>query len=733
MIGGGIAGISAGIAAARAGKKVCLVEREYMLGRLATLGLVAIYLPLCDGNGNQMISGISEELLKQSVAYGSGEIPECWTPAGDRTARKEKRYRTQFEPASFAYALDQYIHELGIDIMFGTLFSNVIMQEDEIKYLVLENKEGRFALQADMVIDATGDADVCYLAGENTELYTENRKTGWYYSISESEGYRLNILNEDLRKPIGPDSKGYGGIYCHEISEFVLESRKMIFEHRKMKNEGSTVAQIPAIPQLRMARRLKGIFQLDEKDERVYFSDSIGMFGDWRKCGPVYYLPFSALYGKAIVKCVGGKENIVSITVCMTRLRTDIKDLSKVDRDTLEKTDSVNGVQISGNYIQIILGPGKVNKVYKEILFLTGLQETSYDAEALKAEYKEKNATPFKLLLKKVASIFIPILPAIIACGLVMGVNNIVMKINPGYAASSVGQIMAAIGNAAFSVLPVFVGVTTSKVFGGSLFLGGTLASLMTLPALSGITLFGSPLTPGRGGIISVLLVVIFASWLEKKLHDIIPDIFDTFLTPLLTILIAGFVALFLLQPAGAVLSDIITQAVKLALEKGGMLAGAVFSILWLPLVMTGLHHSIIPLHAELIKTVGYTPLLPIFAMVGPGQIGAVIYVYTKTKSQRLKKVILSGIPVQIMGIGEPLIYGVTLPLLKPFIAACLSAGVGGALSVKFSLHSVGMGLSGFPLTLMLNKPAVYICIMLLVSVISFFLTKILGIDDVDY
>jgi len=297
VIGGGIAGISAGIAAARAGKKVCLIEREYMLGGLATLGLVTIYLPLCDGDGNQMISGIGEELLKRSVSFGSGKIPECWTATGDQMERKEKRYRTQFDPASFAYALDLYIHELDIDIMFGTLFSNVIMQEDEIRYLILENKEGRFALQADMVIDATGDADVCYLAGENTEMYTENRKAGWYYSVSERDGYQLNILQEDIYKPIEPNSKGYSGIYCHEISEFVLESRKMIFEHSESQNDGSAVAQIASIPQQRMTRRLKGKTELDETDERVYFQDSIGMFGDWRICGRVYYLPFSALYG----------------------------------------------------------------------------------------------------------------------------------------------------------------------------------------------------------------------------------------------------------------------------------------------------------------------------------------------------------------------------------------------------------------------------------------------------
>lgn len=434
---------------------------------------------------------------------------------------------------------------------------------------------------------------------------------------------------------------------------------------------------------------------------------------------------------QTIITLVGGKQNIISIASCMTRFRVDVADTSMVNVVEIKKLDPTQGCVISDNQVQTILGPGKAAKVCEEASTILGKEFTLLDGEALKKELKQKNQTPFKTVLKKISSVFIPILPAIIACGLVMGLNNIFMKVSPDYAATSFGLLVGAMGNAAYAVLPIFVGISTAKTFGGSPYLGGTLASLMTLPALAQITLFERTLVPGRGGIIAVLFVVIFSCWIEKKLHKVVPDAFDIFITPLLTIIIAGFAAILVLQPFGGMISDMLTNGVKFSLDKGGAATGSLLGIMWLPSVMTGLHHSITPLHAELLESIGNTPLLPIFAMVGPGQIGAVLYVYSKTKSANLKRVILSGIPVQIMGIGEPLIYGVTLPLLKPFIAACLSAGIGGALCVMLHLHSVGMGVSGLPLAMMLNEPFIYIGIMILVGICSFIITKILGFEDV--
>ena len=154
-------------------------------------------------------------------------------------------------------------------------------------------------------------------------------------------------------------------------------------------------------------------------------------------------------------------------------------------------------------------------------------------------------------------------------------------------------------------------------------------------------------------------------------------------------------------------------------------------SAVWLPLVATGLHHGVTPIKAELQNTIGNVPIQVMCAFVGPGQVGAVLAVYLKTRNTRLKKVILSGIPVQLLGIGEPLIYGVTLPLVKPFICACLCAGVGGGIAAMLGLTSFGYGLSGLLLTLSLNKPLLYLGIYLLVIVLSFVVTYFVGFDDI--
>jgi PTS system sucrose-specific IIC component len=434
---------------------------------------------------------------------------------------------------------------------------------------------------------------------------------------------------------------------------------------------------------------------------------------------------------KKIIKNLGGDENITGMTHCVTRLRVDVQNIESVDESELKVIPEVGAVVLDGNNVQIMLGPGTVSRVYEEAMEMVDLDsEEKEDAQQLKEAYAKKNATPGKLFIKKISSIFIPILPAIIACGLVKGINNILANVIQSYATTSTSLLLTAIGNATFTALSIFVGISAAKVFKGSPYLGGALASLMSLPELANIHLFGQALVPGRGGIISVLLIVIISCSAEKKLHKVMPNALDTFLTPLVIILVGGALALIVIQPIGGLLSDGIVKFVNFALDKGGIFGGFVFGVAWLPLVMTGLHHSILPVHAQLIEKIGYTPLMPIFAMVGPGQLGAVLCVYLKTKNKRLRSIIIGGTPIQLMGIGEPLLYGVTLPLVKPFIAACISAGVGGALCVIFSIHSMGMGLSGLPLALMLNSPIKYILIMLVTIGVSFILTNVLGFDD---
>lgn len=364
VIGGGVAGVSAALASARQGMKVCLVEKEYMLGGLATAGIIAIYLPLCDGKGQQLISGISEELLKESIKYGSGKIPDCWCKNGDLQARTQNRYKLRFDPPAFAYALDRIIVENDIDLMLGTSFSKIVAEKNEIIYCIFENRENRFALQAKMYIDATGDAMVAYEAGETTTEYKKNRLAGWYYSY-DGEEYKLNIVQESLKIPEEQVARLYGGIENCDVTEFCLESRKMAVEHAMSSEKKRIITQIASIPQLRMTRRLKGKLELSEADDHKPFNDSVGYFGDWRKAGPVFGLPYSALVGNTnnlIIagRCISAEESagdiVRAIPVCALsgevagtasalKIKHHMKEIQQVDiselREVLKENNNI--------------------------------------------------------------------------------------------------------------------------------------------------------------------------------------------------------------------------------------------------------------------------------------------------------------------------------------------------------------------------------------------------------
>lgn len=432
-----------------------------------------------------------------------------------------------------------------------------------------------------------------------------------------------------------------------------------------------------------------------------------------------------------ILKCVGGTENISSIAYCMTRLRITVVDPEKTDKEGIKKIEGVLGLNEQLGQLQIILGPGRVTKVGNELGKITGIQVGEVDeAKLRKQEINAKNSTPFKNLLKKISNIFISLIPAFIACGLVMGINNVVIKFNPGFATTTVGGILTVIGGSVFFGLSLFVGMNAAKEFGGSPALGGTMAAILTIPALEKVTIGGLALVPGRGGVIAVLLVVAFSSWIERQVRKIIPDVLDTFLTPLITVLISGFVALLVLQPAGGMISESIGTAVKAVIKGGGPITGFILAGSFLPLVMTGLHQGLTPIHADLLKTTGQNLLLPILAMAGAGQVGAAIAVYFKSKNKRLKKIILSALPVGMLGIGEPLIYGVTLPLGKPFLGACIGGAFGGAFIATMKVASISMGISGLALTAIVKQPLFYLIGVLIAYVAGFIATSVLGFED---
>ena len=312
VCGGGFAGISAALAAAREGKKVILFEKEYMLGGLGTAGLVTIYLPLCDGFGRQVSFGIAEELLKLSITYGA----ECDYPAnwldniGTRTA-KDQRYAVQYNAQVFAILAEKHLLEAGVDILYGSYVVNVTTEKDRITQLHVVNKSGCTAYSVSSVVDATGDCDIAHFAGVPTKTYAPgNNLAAWYYATGK-KGYDLQMIGvvevpEEERsgkEEALPESRRFTGLDGKEISEMVCLSHNTTLQHWLRKREtdkDAVISTIATIPQLRMTRKIVGEYELADTELHTRFEDSIGMVSNWKQRGPVYEVPFRTLYNKAI-------------------------------------------------------------------------------------------------------------------------------------------------------------------------------------------------------------------------------------------------------------------------------------------------------------------------------------------------------------------------------------------------------------------------------------------------
>ena len=435
-----------------------------------------------------------------------------------------------------------------------------------------------------------------------------------------------------------------------------------------------------------------------------------------------------------IMDLVAGKDNVSTVAHCMTRLRLTLKDESKADIEGIKKIEGVMGCVNQEGQLQVILGPGKVNKVCSEFEQLTGLKvgEVSEvgDGKDLKDSINKKNQTPFKKLLKNISNIFIPLIPGFIACGLLMSINNGFTKFLPGWEGGQLAILLGVMGSAVFSILNYIVGYNASKEFGGNPIIGAVLAYIVTAPALADVAIFGSNIVLGRGGVLSILAISALASYLEKKVRKIVPEVLDLFVTPLIVVILSTIVALSVIQPVGGFVADGIANMAVIGIEKGGPVVGFILAGLFLPLVMTGVHHGLTPIHAQLIESVGYTVLLPILAMAGAGQVGASFAIYMKTKNKRLKKTVASALIPGILGVGEPLIYGVTLPLGKPFIGACIGGGIGGAVMALFKVGAVGMGVSGVLLAPLTTNALMYLVSVACAYIGGFIATTIIGFED---
>ncbi|MEV3856001.1 PTS transporter subunit EIIC [Streptomyces sp. NPDC050095] len=419
----------------------------------------------------------------------------------------------------------------------------------------------------------------------------------------------------------------------------------------------------------------------------------------------------------SILPLVGGAANVTSVVHCMTRLRLGLRDRSLVQDEALKALPDVMGVVEDETY-QIVLGPGKVARVTPEFEKLvaegrpaaaahtttahaTTADELAAQGAELRAAQKAKNATPFKLFLRRIANIFVPLIPALIGCGIIAGINGLL--VNLGWL-TSVTPALAAMASGFMALIAVFVGLNTAKEFGGTPILGGAVAAIIVFPGVANITAFGQKLSPGQGGVLGALGAAVLAVYVEKWCRKWVPEAIDVLVTPTLTVLISGLVTIFGLMYVAGEVSTGIGTAANWLLDNTGAFAGLVLGGLFLPLVMLGLHQALIPIHTTLIEQQGYTVLLPILAMAGAGQVGCAIAVFKRLKhNASIRKTIKSALPAGFLGVGEPLIYGVSLPLGRPFITACVGGAAGGAFIGFFSMlgdkvGSTAIGPSGWAL-----------------------------------
>ncbi|MEJ5114806.1 PTS transporter subunit EIIC [Erwinia billingiae] len=439
-----------------------------------------------------------------------------------------------------------------------------------------------------------------------------------------------------------------------------------------------------------------------------------------------------------LLQGIGGEENITRLENCMTRVRIEVNDDARLDLTRLRQLDGVKGYVKQGSQHQFIVGPGAAAKVVEAMRSLMASAPSQpLSIDRTRAQVKQKYKAPMSDALRQLANVFIPLIPAFIASGLITGIINIVKRPDiVGDFATHYPNLLglaAIFGSTIFTIMNILVGVNTARVFGGSIALGGVMAGILSSPALAQISLFGENLQPGRGGVIAVLLVVVLMCWIEKKLRQWLPEALELILNPLLTTLITATLAIVALQPLGGIMSDAIAHGATLAIDRGGILVGALLAGTFLPLVLTGLHQGMVPIHVELVQAHGDNALLPILAMAGVGQVGASLAVLLKTRNARLKKLVKGALPVGILGIGEPLIFGVTLPLGRPFIAACLGGAVGGAVIGYAKVATViTFGISGLPLalTIISGKVMLYLAGWLAAVVCGFLFAWFMGFND---
>ncbi|CAH1568112.1 sucrose-specific PTS transporter subunit IIBC [Vibrio owensii] len=462
---------------------------------------------------------------------------------------------------------------------------------------------------------------------------------------------------------------------------------------------------------------------------------------------------------KQLLEHLGGKENIQALAHCATRLRLALKDEEKVNEEAIGNLDGVKGqFKVAGQY-QIIFGSGIVNQVYTEMAKQTGLAEMSTNDVASAGADKQNL---IQRAVKGLSDIFVPIIPAIVAGGLLMGLFNVltaqglfiegksIIDAYPGL--TDLANMINTFANAPFVYLPVLLAFSASKKFGGNPFLGAALGMLMVHPDLLNGWGFGSASVSGtvptwnimgleiqkvgyQGSVLPVLVSAFILAKVELGLRKVIPSVLDNLLTPMLAIFITGFVTFTLVGPFTRDLGFMLGDGLNWLYDSAGFVGGALFGFIYAPFVITGMHHSFIAIETQLladIATTGGTFIFPIAAMSNVAQGAAALAVGFTTKDTKMKGIAVPSGVTGLLGITEPAMFGVNLKLRYPFIAAIIGSAVASAFITLFNVKAQALGAAGLPgiISIAPDKIGYYIVGMVIAFATAFVLTVVLGMRD---
>lgn len=442
-----------------------------------------------------------------------------------------------------------------------------------------------------------------------------------------------------------------------------------------------------------------------------------------------------------VLECVGGGENLVSAAHCATRLRMVIADNGKCSKEKLEQIDGVKGVFEASGQLQVIFGTGVVNKVFEEFAPLAGIDVASTKEDVKKAAASKQNW--FFRAIKSLGDIFVPIIPAIVASGLLMGLLEGLCNVYPAMAQSSTYTIIHLFSNAAFVFLPILIAISAAKTFGGNIFLGAVIGmimihtDLMNAWSVAGATdiptasvwfgLYDIKLVGYQGHVIPVVIAVWLMSAIEKKLHKIVPEIIDLFVTPLVTVLVTGYVTLTIIGPVFVVVENGVLDGAKwlitLPFGIGAAIAGAAYA----PTVVAGVHHMYNALEAGLLSAEGVNTWMPIATAANVAQGAAALALSLKTKNQKIRSVALPASLSAFLGITEPAIFGVNLRYVKPFIAGCIGGAAGGLAAGIMHVGASAYGITGvFGFLITTDCTMGYLLDMVVAAGVAFILSWIL-------